>query len=290
MDMVFKRFIRVKILNRNGMSVGQFALGVELGTHYFAERSNSRGVAESITDLHGSTFNLENGIIRETKLDTASIFEEKVEGDLTGKKFAMPALKEGSIFDVCYTERSIFDDQLKSWNFQSEFPCLWSDYQVRIPAAYHYRMKLQGDPHFDINTTNSVEEKFKIEFGGEHGTTVGDVHMSGNSTQIRWVKKNEKAFRREPYVNNVRNYIDRVTFQLEYFQWNDREDKTNDYSTWKEASKTYFKNSGLGEDLEKMNFWMDKDIENSIKKSHDTEQIIQGIYFLHPKEFYLYQS
>ena len=133
MDMVFKRFIRVKILNRNGLGIGQFAMGVELSTHYYAELSNSRGVAESVTDLHGSTFNLENGIIRETKLDTASIFEEKVVGELTGKKFAMPALKEGSIFDVSYTERSIFHDQLKSWNFQSEVPCLWSDYQIRIP-------------------------------------------------------------------------------------------------------------------------------------------------------------
>ena len=41
----------------------------------------------------------------------------------------------------------------------------------------------------------------------------------------------------------------------------------------------------MGEDLEKMNFWMDKDIENSTNKSHDTEQIIQGIYCFIRKNF-----
>src|ERR1700680_2483346 len=66
--LIFTRFIRVKIMNKNGF---------EIGSQNILLYHNSDGDFEKLTSLKGSTFNLENGVVNETKLDEKSVFNEK---------------------------------------------------------------------------------------------------------------------------------------------------------------------------------------------------------------------
>jgi len=266
LDMVFTRFIRVKILNKNALKIAKYEIGFY---------SNSFGNIESISNLKGSTFNLENGVIRETKLDSGSVYDEKYDKYFTIKKFAMPALSEGSIYDITFTVRSPIYDHLRSWNFQSEIPCLWSEYQVTIPSSYHYKMKLQGDQHFDVNTNKSVFENFSIQsrFGDRQ------FEMSGYSYNVRWVKKNVPEFKMEAYISSEKNYIDRVSFQLEYFQFNQKEERHDNLISWAEAGKKYFINNDLDESMEAENYWMDKEIPKVTAKAENTDQITRAVYY-----------
>jgi hypothetical protein len=265
LDIVFTRFMRVKIQNKNGLKIAKYEIGFY---------NNPSGYAEPISDLKGSTFNLENGVIKETKLDASSIFDEKYNKYFSIKKFAMPALKEGSIYDITYTVRSQFDDHLTGWDFQSEYPCNWSEYQVTVPSSYHYKMKLQGDQQFDINTNKTVFENFSIQ----SGFSGRQFEISGNSSQVRWVKKNVPAFKRETYVCSVKNYIDRVSFQLEYFQFNKKEDRHDYFISWAETGKKYFMKNNLEESIESENYLMDKEIPKITAKAHNTDQISRAIY------------
>ncbi len=65
-------------------------------------------IYEKLSSIKGSTFNFENGVVIETKLDDKSVFSEKYNKNLKARKFTLPALKEGAIFDLEYTVRSPF--------------------------------------------------------------------------------------------------------------------------------------------------------------------------------------
>jgi hypothetical protein len=143
----------------------------------------------------------------------------------------MPALKEGSIFDLVYTIKSPFESELRPWTFQGEYPRLWSEYEVTIPPCFHYVMSLQGDQNFDVNTTKEVYENYSIR--EENGTAQADKYnVSGTSNKHRWVKKNVPALHEEPYTTSLDNYNSRVAFQLNYFQWSDQSEKHDHRTTW----------------------------------------------------------
>jgi hypothetical protein len=77
--LIFTRFMRVKILNKNGFDIGDFKLYLYHDTEDF----------EKISSIKGSTFNLENAVITESKLDEKSIFSEKYNKNFDIKKFSM---------------------------------------------------------------------------------------------------------------------------------------------------------------------------------------------------------
>ena len=111
--LVFTHYMRVKIINKNGF---------EIGSREISLYHNGQGDYEKLFSVKASTFNLENGVITETKLDDKSVFTEKYNNNYDDKKFTIPALKEGSIFDLEYTVKSPFAYRLMPWSFEGEYP------------------------------------------------------------------------------------------------------------------------------------------------------------------------
>ena len=74
----------------------------------------------------------------------------------------MPALKEGSIFDVAYISRCSFRNHDLTWSFQHKYPCLWSEYDLTLPYADLYSIKYQGDSSFFIQTMEPLIVKYRI--------------------------------------------------------------------------------------------------------------------------------
>ena len=98
-NIIFTRFMRVRIMNKNGLDIGNR----EISLYHTGD-----GQVEKIMSIKGSTYNLENGSIQETKLDEKSIFTQKYNNNIDDKKLSMPALREGSVFDLEYSVRSPF--------------------------------------------------------------------------------------------------------------------------------------------------------------------------------------
>src|SRR3954470_7994322 len=111
--LVFTHYMRVRIMNKNGFNIG---------SHNIYLYHDEEGQYEKMSAIRGSTFNLENGVVVESKLDEKSVFSEKINKNYDSRKFTLPALKEGAIFDLEYTIRSPFSFLLKSWSFQGEYP------------------------------------------------------------------------------------------------------------------------------------------------------------------------
>jgi len=135
-SLVYKRFRRVKILNKNGFDAAR--IEIPLYTDGTAE--------EKLQDLKAVTYNLENGKVVETKLDGASVFKDQLSKKHGLRKFTFPAEKEGSVIEYSYTIHSDFLFNLQPWFFQDEYPCLWSEYQVDIPEFFSIRNHEPGLP------------------------------------------------------------------------------------------------------------------------------------------------
>jgi hypothetical protein len=264
--LIFKRFLRVKIINKNGFNIGSHEIQLYHRENVYQKENelHSENQAEKVTALKASTFNLENGVVTETKLDEKSVYIEKYNNEIDIYKFSLPALKEGSIFDLEYTVTSPFYSHMKSWKFQSDNPCLWSEYHVTIPPCFHYEMRLRGDSHFDIDTAKLVPQNFTIQ--EDQGTSADKMYsVIGNSIDRRWVKKNVPAFYEQPFTTTLENYNSMVSFQLDYFQWNDENERHDYMPTWTSSAQYLLNHENFGMPLNHENGWMSDDLKNSIE-------------------------
>ncbi len=269
MTMVFTRFMRVKILNKNGFRIANYAIRLY---------HNNQGREEKIADLKASTFNLENGVVTETKLDENSVFVEQFDNHNEFKKFTIPALQTGSIYDLTYTIKSDFNFNLRSWDFQGEFPRLWSEYTVTIPPVFEYMTKIQGDAQFDISETREVFQIFSIRLS--NGTNPDDIlNLSGNSLQHRWVKKNVPALRIEPFISTIENYISKVSFQLHYIQWYKTDERHDQFITWIATAEILMGDEEFGLKLTHDNAWLSEDINDITAGCKSEEEKTEKIFY-----------
>ncbi len=265
---MFTRFMRVKILNANGFHIADYRF-------VLPKYGNGKTPVDSIFSLKASTFTLENGIVKETKLDRESIYDESVGKYIDIKKFAMPALKVGAIYDIAFTIRIPMRVPIRSWDFQSDYPCLWSEYQVTIPPYLNYAVKYQGDTAFDITTSKYVSQTFSVINKRRDGREL----RTGDGVQFRWVKKDVASIGKEVYVNSTKNYISHVSFKLLSVQYGNISERVDVKKSWSDISSAFLSNSNLSNALESNNDWIEKDINKSIKNSPNSSDLIREIYF-----------
>jgi Domain of Unknown Function with PDB structure (DUF3857)/Domain of Unknown Function with PDB structure (DUF3858)/Transglutaminase-like superfamily len=248
-SLVYKRFRRIKILNKNGFEAAK----VEIPLY-------ADGTAEEkLDDLKAYTYNLENGKVVETKLDGASVFKDKLSKKHTVRKFTFPAVKEGSVIEYSYTIKSDFLFNLQPWSFQDEYPCLWSEYQVDIPEFFQYVTLNQGFMQLE-KKLGSYPSTFRVTVPG--GADKDEqVTLNGNVNTTRWVVKNIPALKEENFTSAMKNYVSSVEFQLSAVQFQGQ--MPHDYmGNWKLMSEKLMEGEHFGASLSKNNNWLDDDLKN----------------------------
>jgi len=190
----FKRERRVKILNSNGFDVATMIIPL------YTSGDNT----EKLDKLKAYTYNLENGKVVKTSLESSSIFTENATKKVVLKKFTLPALKPGCIIEISYTVTSDFLFNLQPWTFQTEYPSLWSEYNAEIPSFFTYLPLSQGYQPFFINSQKSsaVKYTFREEASFEPGIRGGRTpaeswEMAGYLNKYRWVIKVIPAFKKK---------------------------------------------------------------------------------------------
>ena len=267
-SLVYKRSRRIKVLKKSGFDIATDIIPVY--SDGFEE--------ERLTDLKASTYNLENGRVIETKLDDKSIFTDKVDKYTSRKKFTLPAVKEGSIIEISYTITSDFYDYLRSWNFQGEYPILWSEYNVRIPEYFHYVALTQGDQNFFIKTSKTEPADYTIRVSG--GAESDDVyHLTGSDVVNRWVKKDVPSLKEESFTTTINNYISRIEFQLHYYQFGVSGQRHDYLGNWNIASDKLLKSEYFSAALDNDNAWMSSEMKAIVSDAHSNLEKIQKIYF-----------
>jgi len=265
-SLLFKNYRRAHILNKNGYDIGN--VEIRLYTNGQSE--------EELENLKAVTYNLENGKVVETKLEVkTALFRDKINNNLVIKKFTFPNLKEGSIIEYEYKLKSDFVFNLQPWEFQGQFPRLWSEYNVAMPSFYNYVTLSQGYQPYHIKNTSVSRGSFNM--ADDRGTGPTDrASFSVNVTDYRWVMKDVPSLKEESYTSTLNNHIARIEFQLASIgePFNPRQVMTN----WETAAKDLLADEDFGEQLSKDNGWLNDVMPLAINKAVSGPDKAKNIY------------
>src|SRR5690606_1665858 len=150
-------------------------------------------------NLNAVSYNLENGKIVEAKLDKKSVFTETINNKWSRVKFSLPNLKEGTIFEIEYTQYSDFIFNFQPWEYQGPYPRLWSEFKAHIPQFTVYLFLEQGYHPYYINSTKNYTNNFSVSTIGSSSYNSGRATFLAGVTEYRWVRKDVSRIKRRKF-------------------------------------------------------------------------------------------
>ncbi|HEY9257224.1 transglutaminase domain-containing protein [Chitinophaga sp.] len=266
--LVYKVHRRIKIVDANGYD----AATVEVPLY----KSDTK--EEKLQNLKATAYNLENGEIVETKMDSKNVFSDKLDKAIMVKKFTLPAVKAGTIIEYAYTITSPYYSHLRAWDFQGDYPRLWSEYSVAIPEYFDYMLIPQGFEQFVVKTKDFTRSTFTFR-NEEHGASGPSqmVTVTPSITVYKWALKDVPAIHDESFITTTDNYISRVEFQLSAYNW-PGEPRKPVQSTWEELMKDMMKDPEMAGALDKYNNFFANTVEDLVKDAKTDKEKAQKIF------------
>lgn len=254
-SLTFEQKKRIKLLNKNGFDAATVEIPLYIdGT-----------TAEKLEGLKAYTYNLENGKVIETKVDGAAILTENRSKHLVIKKFTFPAIKEGSLIEYSCTINSPFYFNLQSWQFQGNYPCLWSEYSTSIPEYYRYVTLSQGTQPYIVNRDDRSEANFTFRQDATVDSRAGyvrgeNVSLKSQVYNHKWVMKDIPVLKEEAFTTTLNNYVSKIEFQLAQIVYPNSVPQ-NVMGTWQKVSDELLQNEHFGQPVYRANNWLDDDIK-----------------------------
>lgn len=231
----YKRHFRVKVFNSNGFDLANFKI------HTF---DYGPLLKEQITRLKATTYNLESGKLIETDLSRDNIFIDEISSKEKSSNFSLPNIKAGCVFELEYQIISDIYWILPDWNFQYTEPALFSELTVTTPEYFTFKTLMKG--YISPTSNESKSYSRNIIFYNSDGTS-NFVSYSDLSRIYRF--ENVPAFRKEPYMNAITNYLSAIEFELasENFPLRKRDFTTS----WGKISKDLWTGEDFGAQLKR---------------------------------------
>ncbi len=257
---------RIKVLNKKGFDAADVSIVLY----------SSGSDEEKLTECKAITYNLDNGEVKQTKLDAKNIFKEKADKNILVRKFTFPNVKEGSILEYTYTIESDFLSHLRSWEFQgTSWPRVYSQYTVRIPQFFTYVFLSQG--YFKLQHENKSNFK-SYNVTETNGTQATERYsLSGYENENTWIARDVPALKEEPYTSTMNNHISKIDFQLKQIQFPNNPPR--DYmDNWAKAAETLLKREDFGVEITRPNNWLSSDVNKIIEGAAGNAEKAKRIY------------
>jgi hypothetical protein len=267
----YKRHIAIKIISKDGYDWANHEVLL------YKESGNQ----ETISQIKGLSYNRNEGKYEKTKLEKSSIFFEDTNEFWDKAKIAMPNVKEGSIIELQYRITSEINFNLRSWEFQSSIPTVYSEYVTRIPEFFTYKRIPQGYHSFAVNKVDqrikevlfqNVERVDKLGMGG--GISNQRATYQEKIAQMGAV--NIPAMNDETFVSSLSNYIQKIDFELQFIHFPGSEAK--DYrGSWSVLNKSFLENEQFGKQLDNVRF-ISEELEKLKSEYTEKESLLAAAY------------
>jgi len=231
------RNVRIKIINKGGYG--------------YANVEIPYGSSDKIIKVEASTFNLEDGSIKETKVSKKSIIIDKANKYQRILRIAFPNVYEGSVIEYRYKYISESIYEFVPWRFQSDIPTIYTEFTASFPDFFSYRGVVKGD----VSKISKKTEIDNVNFAGYY--TSKNTH--------KWVGYSIPAFEEEPFITGRNDYLLKLDFEIVGINFPNR--------NYLELTPTYEKMSQKL--LERDDFGMQLNSTNFIKRT--TQKVINGI-------------
>ncbi len=189
-NLIFEYHVRIKILKQEGVKFAD----IEIPLH------KQDGRNEKIRSVKASAFNIENGTLKETKLDSKNIFTENSDKYWDVQKFAIPNVRAGTVIEYQYKLESPFIFNFRPWSFQGDIPKMKSEYWALIPGNYNYNITLRGVFPLAKHESELVRDCF--------------YHGKADCARHQFVMNDIPAFVEEDYMTAKSNFLSAINFEL----------------------------------------------------------------------------
>lgn len=242
-QLYYTRHFRIKIVDNLGFSWAN----VEIPLY-------RNGDVEKIQKIKAYTYNLENNKIVKTKLEKNDVYKEETSKYWVTEKFAMPAVKEGSIIEIEYTILSDFYFNLRQWYFQRTIPILQSEYHVSIPEYFYFNQTQKGYFPIQIESESRSREITLTYHQKAEGITVKEQTYTNSHNYkeniFHYYAKEIPAFPVEDQLRTVENYLSKMEFELNYTNFPNS--TMNFYTTsWEKINENLLNDYQFGKELNK---------------------------------------
>jgi hypothetical protein len=178
--LITERRIRMKILNQKGIERANISIPFY-----------SRDDYENLSRVEAYTYNFdESGRPSFIPIDKKSFYTEHTNSYWSQMKFAMPAVRVGSIIEYHYVSTMKSYGGLDEWRFQSEIPTLTSSFLLQMVPTHEFTYSVQKSSNYSIN-----------------------IQPLPNDGRIYFEMNNIAGLRKEPYMDAPRDYLQKVIFQ-----------------------------------------------------------------------------
>jgi len=247
----FEYHIKIKIFNDKGFDSGS----VEIPAYFDNE------TYENVDDISGTTFYKdENGNVQRADLDQKNVYSEKVSKHWINYKFAMPALKKGCIIEYKYIIESPYWETLHKWEFQTNIPKIYSEYEVHIPAFWVYNASLRGS--LKLTKSSAVVESKCFESRG----------ASCDCSLLDNAMADIPAFDEEDYMTSGKNFKSAINFEEVEFTNPSTNEKHVRTKEWKDVDYQLKNDSYFGSQLKKKSLFKDRLVPVITDKATDLEK------------------
>lgn len=215
--LITDRRIRIKILSEKGIDRANIAIPFYTKNDF-----------EFISKIEASTYNFDgSGQQSSMAVDKKSFYTERTNSYYSLMKFAMPAVKVGSIIEYHYVSTMKNYGGLDEWRFQSDMPTLKSSYLLQMLPSAEFAYTVQKSPKYNIF-----------------------IKPLPNEGRIYFEMNNIPGLRIEPYMDAARDYLQKVMFQFSaYLSAYGSKQKVN--NTWKDLAYDLMTDKAFGSQLDK---------------------------------------
>jgi len=264
-SVIHTHYRRVHILNKAAYDLAEVAINL------YVDKSDQ----EKLIKVKANTYNLEGDKVSTTSISNRDVFTDSGDKNHIAKKFTFPNVKEGSIIEYEYTTSSDFLFNFQPWAFQGTVPRLWSEYNVEIPQFLDYVFLSYGYNPFYIRSDESRKKTFNVQDSGTASSTER-ANFTSDVKSIRFVMKDVKALKEEPFTSTLSNHISRIEFQLSGYR--DPLETKRILGDWKMACDRLLSYEEFGADLSD-NKWLNEEV--TLAKGKDTSVMsqVKSIYY-----------
>ncbi|MET0760480.1 MAG: DUF3857 domain-containing protein [Flavobacterium sp.] len=248
---------RIKIYKKEGLNWADYQVPYYVGYENLSD--------EVVKFTSGMTYNLEDGVIIKTKLNSEGSFKKNVNEYWSQASITMPNVKVGSVIEFKYILKSENTVKFPAFNFQEEIPVNYSEYITEIPEFFIYKNVISG--FTKVNSTEKLKNGFQV-FQNEN---THSINLSYQQINTIYIAENVRALKDENYVDNLQNYRSSIQHELQKTRLPGQFEK-NYSETWDGVAQTILENKNFGKELNQ-EFYFEKDLKTVVnQEASETER------------------
>lgn len=243
---------KIKVLDASKLNDASFSIPYY---HY-------KGSSEKVVKIEAFTHNgLTSVPIAKEDIFTVDDTENRAR-----KKFTFPAIEDGSILEYQYRLESPYFFNFGDWQFQNEYPTLYSEIRGDLPANYIYARSITGTQPLDVEISEIKKDCLVIDA----------INSTADCDSFVYGMYDTPAFEQEPFMLSSNNYISKISFEFQQAT-NLRGETTNFSKTWEDVDKEFKNEKDVGKQLKVTSFFKNQ-LSPELLGSSDELQKAKDIY------------